>query len=167
MPLHNFTGRTALTRAGGRKVAVWPCGGRRRHAGHGCSAGPHPERRRRSAAAPAQPQPAPHRPLGILTPFIACPTIPRSTWVSDLMAAAQCIYSRTSICGCKQNVLCCFVFSDLRPPDLHVMKQAQRGAKGGKTAALLATVPRQAAPGVTGNNEGHSGVSSFAFQVPS
>ena len=43
---------------------------------------------------------------------------------------------------------------------------AQRGAKGSKAAALLAAVPREAAPGVTGGGDWFSGVSSFAFQVP-
>ena len=49
---------------------------------------------------------------------------------------------------------------------LHVVKQVQRGATGSKAAALLAAVPRQAAPGVTGGGDWLSGVSSFAFQVP-
>jgi hypothetical protein len=46
-----------------------------------------------------------------------------------------------------------------------VLNQVQQGAKGGKAAVLLASVPRQAAPGVAGSEEWHSGVSSFAFQV--
>ena len=46
------------------------------------------------------------------------------------------------------------------------MEQAQQGANGDKVAALLAAVPRQAAPGVTSGRDWFSGVSSFAFQVP-